>query len=192
MKSTFTITWVDTACDLVSTLVILLFMNFMDRRRILKFGFALSAGLFGIVMIILLFRNYGMGNDGFADLLGIMCCFMASMCVDMCWYVLQIYIMEYYATVVRVTALGVLFYGIGSIALMLSFSLAIYIGSSWIMLTLYVLMSVVGFQCSMMLEEETRNKALETYMSQPVHIKGLSSSIHVSYDYVQLAGSVNR
>ena len=169
-------------------------MNFMDRRRILKFGFALNTGFFAVLMVILFFRNYGMCNGGLADLIGIACCFMASMCVDLCWYVLQIYVMEFYPTVVRVTALGVLFYGIGSIAMMMSFAAAIYIGSSWVMVTLYVMASVIGLQCSRMLDEETRNKALETYMSQAVdhHVKQLSSAIHVNYDYVQLAGSINR
>merc|ERR1711971_151669 len=108
-------------------------MNFMERKRILMFGFAISTILFFIIMIILILVDFGIYQSQFGNLIGITAIFIANMAVDMCWYILQIYIMEYYATNVRATALGFIFYGIGSFSLIISFVLKMNIGTqSWI------------------------------------------------------------
>ena len=101
----------------------------------------------------------------------------------MCYYVLQIYILEYYATVVRATSLGFIFYGIGSVALIISFSLAIIMDNTWIMCIFYILSSIVGYICCRLLGIETKNKPLEDCIKM-THQKNVSSTVH--YDYIKL------
>eukprot|EP01084_Bolivina_argentea_P081240 147128_1 len=115
-------------------------------------------------MIILIMINYNAIHNEFAYLIGIACIFIANMANSMCYYVCQIYILEYYATVVRTTSLGFIFYGIGSVSLILSYTASIGLGPSWIMLIFYFLSSIIGFQCCRLLDTETKNKPLDDHI----------------------------
>ena len=182
VRSNFAVESIVTSCDIIASLLVLFFLNFMERKKILMFGFAINILLFFIVFIVLILEDYDVFNT-FWNFVGISCTFLARTSIDICFYVTQIYILEYYATVLRATSLGFIFYGIGSIALILSFTVTMYVGTSWIMLIFHWFCSVIGFLCARMLKTETMSKPLEDFIKIE-HQKNLTSSVH--YDYIAL------
>merc|ERR1712228_879533 len=138
----------------------------------------MGAILFFVVMIVLILE----AND-FFNFIGIICIFLAKTAVDFIFYIVQIYILEYYATFVRCTSLGFIFYGIGSIALILSFIANIYIDSLWIMAMFYCISSIIGFLCARLLETETMHLPLRDHIKMN-HKKNVISTF--DYDYLEL------